>query len=54
MTLNRIIEIANAAYPDDFIAQYHENPDLEHGDTLAKFLVVELTETYDEGATDEQ
>ena len=54
MTLDKIIEIANKAYPDEFIAQYYENPDLENGDTLAQFITCELVETYDSEATDAQ
>ena len=54
MTLDKIIEIANKAYPDDWIQQYYEDPKLEYGDSLARFIMNEICETYDESCTDEQ
>lgn len=48
MKLQQLINIANDAYPDDMILQYFEKPKGNHGDTLAKFITVELEETFSE------
>ena len=40
-----IIKIANKAYPDDMVQQYFDDPNGQHGDTLAKFIASELKET---------
>jgi hypothetical protein len=50
-TLDRIIEVASEAYPDGLVALYHEELDGNHGDTLAKFVAVELGETFEDGCT---
>jgi hypothetical protein len=55
MTLDQLIEIADQAYNDDgthLIKKYHQDPEGKHGDTLARFIVIELTETYDIDATE--
>jgi len=61
MKLNELIEIVSAAYPDGLIAvEYWDfrrecprrNP--KGGDTLALFIALELKDTYDADATDEQ
>lgn len=48
--LSHVIQVANNAYGDDLVAQYHEDPDGEFGDTLAKFIVRELVDAV-EGET---
>ena len=53
MKLKTLIEIANKAYPDGMVGLYFDEPDGHHGDTLAKFISRELTETFDETASDE-
>ena len=53
MKLLEIIKIADEAYGDDLIMQYHKDRDREHGDSLAKFIAIELEETYDD-STDRQ
>jgi len=53
LPLADLIEAANEAYGDDLIASYHDDPEGEHGDTLAKFIAVELRDTYEEGQTAE-
>jgi len=61
MKLNELIEIVSAAYPDGLIAvEYWDfkrqcprrNP--KGGDTLALFIALEIKDTYDSDATDEQ
>lgn len=55
MTMDRIIQIADAAYGgDNFITKYHNDPDKDHGDTLAKFMAEELEATYNFDASDEE
>ena len=52
MTLKRIIGIADEMYRDGRIWGCFHDPDKDSGDGLAKFIVSELSETYDESATD--
>ena len=55
---NKILKIVNKYYPDNMIRAYHNMPDADHGDGLAKFLVNEIkdlsfgTESYDEAKTE--
>jgi hypothetical protein len=54
--LEAIIKIASAAYdPDDpqLVMWYHQDPLGNYGDGLAKFIAVEIAETYDPTATDD-
>ena len=46
VTLDHIIAIANEAYEDDLVLDYHRGE--ERFDTLAKFIAIELKETFDE------
>jgi hypothetical protein len=49
MTLDELMELADRAYgPDGLVLAYHQKPDEQHGDGLAKFLRNELVDTYDE------
>ena len=53
MTLEQLIKIADEAYgPDGMVQQYFENPDGEFGDGLARFVAVEIGDTYDGGSSD--
>ena len=61
MKLNELIEIVSAAYPDGLIAVEYwdfkrqrprKNP--KGGDTLALFIALEIKDTYDPDAMDEQ
>jgi len=62
MKLSDLMKIADDAYPDNLVAQWHclattgkvLGPGLcdPPGDTLASFIEVELRETFDETATD--
>jgi hypothetical protein len=61
MTLNKLIQIASAAYPDGLIAAEYwdfkrdcprRNP--KGGDTLALFIACEIADTFDADASDEQ
>lgn len=54
MTVDEILEIADQVYPDGIIGLYAADPDGEHGDTLAQFIVREISQTYDESMTDEE
>jgi L-fucose mutarotase/ribose pyranase (RbsD/FucU family) len=40
-----IIFIADGAYPDGLISMYASDPHGDHGDELAKFIVLELDDT---------
>jgi hypothetical protein len=58
MTLNEIIKIADAAYPDGLIAQAWDEKrqrvvESNLGDTLAQFVARELQDTYDEDDDDQ-
>ena len=63
MNLAELMNIVNAAYPDNRVADYinedgsqkerHPEDDLVFGfDGLAQFIVVEITETFDPKASD--
>ena len=54
MTLQELIDIADAVYPDGLVGAYHQNITVDNGDTLAKFLVIELRETFDTDASDDE
>lgn len=54
MKLKEIIKIASDSYSDDLIMQYYEYPDEGHGDGLARFIALELQETYDEDVTEQE
>ena len=54
MTLRELIEIANTNYPDGYIVGCFEDRNVGQDDGLAKFIVDELTDSYDGDATDEQ
>lgn len=47
MTLDELIDIADGAYDDGLVRQYFEDPDENHGDTLAEFVVHEISDTFD-------
>lgn len=49
LILDELIAIADEGYSDGLGLAYHEEPDGEHGDTLAKFVAVELADTFTEG-----
>lgn len=51
MKLDELVDIVDAAYPDGYVRLYYDDPEGEHGDTLAKFIAVELKDTYDEDAS---
>ena len=50
MTLKKIIAIADKAYPDGLVKRAARGEGV--GDTLAEFIAVELTETFDAGDSD--
>jgi len=50
MTLKELVKIASEAYPDDLVQQYHDSEG--GGDTLAEFIARELSDTFDEKASD--
>lgn len=54
MTLEQIIAIVNDVYDDGLVGLYHDEPTGDHGDTLAKFIAIELRETYEAEATDSE
>lgn len=52
MTLEELIKIADKGYEDALIYAYYIQPDGGHGDGLAKFIAIELAETYDANLSD--
>jgi len=54
LTLLELLNRANDAYPDGFLAEYYDAKTGERrqggGDSLARFIVAELSETFDPGA----
>lgn len=54
MKLSEIIAIADAAYPDGLVQAYFDEPDGQHGDTLAEFIVRELGDAYDADASSQE
>ena len=56
MTIKEILDIAAAGYGDDVIrglyAEAGRFQDVADGDTLARFIVLELIETFDPEATE--
>ncbi len=50
MTLDKVIQMADEAYPDGLVARTHKGEDV--GDTLALFIVRELADIYDPDASD--
>lgn len=53
MKFEELIAKINDSYPDDRIALYAEDRDGAHGDTFARAIVIELEETFDPDASDE-
>jgi len=54
MTLDQLIDIVDEIYGDGLVGMYYENPKKNHGDTRAKFIALELKDTFDSGATNAQ
>lgn len=54
LSLLELLNRANEAYPDGFLAEYYDAKTGERqqggGDSLARFIVAELSETFDPGA----
>ena len=57
MTLPELLKAANQGYPDGYLAEYYDTKTGARkpgrGDTLAEFIVAELIDTFDPGATDD-
>ena len=54
MEITRLIKIASSAYSrDGEVFAYHKHPEGNFGDGLAKFIAIELLETFDETASDD-
>jgi hypothetical protein len=57
-TLKELLDLANAAYDDGYLANYYTKEGKlkknGSGDTLAKFIVIELIETFDPKQTKKQ
>jgi len=56
MTIKELLDKANEGYPDGFLSEYYDDKGKYvegAGDTLAQFLVIELTETFDANAPDD-
>lgn len=52
MTLDELIAIVDSGYGDGVVRNYHEDRDGDHGDILAKFIAVEVAETFDGDSSD--
>ena len=54
LTLLELLNLANEAYPDGFLAEYYDAKTGERqpggGDSLARFIVAEISETFDPDA----
>lgn len=46
MTVDEIIDVASAAYPDGLVRLYHDDPSTNHGDSIAKFIANEIKEAH--------
>jgi hypothetical protein len=57
MKLVELLKKANKGYPDEYLAEYFDEETGERregsGDLLARFVAVELRETYDSGSDEE-
>ena len=51
MKIQELIQIVDSAYPDGKVGEYYAEPEKDHGDTLAKFVYLELIDTFDPVAT---
>jgi len=60
MTLNQLVCRAASAYPDVFVLEYFDlltskpKPNPDGGDTLAEFVALELYESFDPEAGDDE
>jgi hypothetical protein len=57
LALVKLLRMANKGYPDGFLSEYFDKSGKHRpgdGDTLAKFIVLELRETFDADATREE
>ncbi|KXA97690.1 hypothetical protein AKJ38_00560 [candidate division MSBL1 archaeon SCGC-AAA259I14] len=54
--LKELLDIANEGYPDGYLSHYYDDGNLldGHGDTLARFIVIEIIETYAPGESDRE
>lgn len=52
MKLTDLLALASSGYPDDSVQVYVEQPDEDHGDTLAEFVCRELQDTFEPGLPD--
>jgi hypothetical protein len=48
--LERMIDLADAAYPDGYVRMYHEDRKRNNGDSMARFIALEI-ESLCEGVT---
>ncbi|KXA93643.1 hypothetical protein AKJ64_00255 [candidate division MSBL1 archaeon SCGC-AAA259E17] len=59
MELKELLDVANEEYPDGCLKNYYDDKgdfidDVHEGDTLARFIVIEIIETYAPGESDEE
>lgn len=59
MELKELLDVACEGYPDGYLAHYYDKDGnfkegSGYGDTLARFVVIELMETYAPGESDEK
>jgi hypothetical protein len=58
MRLVELLERTSQGYPDQYLREYYDRQTGERksgsGDTLAEFVVIELSETFDPDASDQE
>lgn len=55
ITVRDLILLADQAYDTDgLVLQYHDEPTGQHGDGLARFIAIELAETFDADADQDE
>ena len=47
ITLDKLVKAAGKHYSDGLVELYHRMPFENHGDSLARFIALELEETFD-------
>ena len=58
MNVKEILDIANSGYPDGFLSEHYTSKGTlkryDIGDGLARFIVSEIIQTYDDGSSDKE
>jgi hypothetical protein len=55
MKLDKLIDLVDNGYGNErLVKAYHDKPAEDHGDTLARFIALEIAESFDANADDEE